>query len=354
MLGLTLELIAAGHSAELACDPRGRLFTRASEAGVRCHPLSIRNALDLPAALRLRGILERGRYDVVHFHTSRAHSMAPMVRGYAGAMVVTRRMDYVPNRMFAPYLYNRAVDGVAAISAGVADALALAGVDRARIAIIPSGVDCERLRPPSKAQREAARAKYGIGLSDLAVGTVGMLEERKGQVFLLEAVARIKRSRQTARLVTLIAGDGSLRSQLFERAGELGISAEVSLLGLVENTRSLLDALDVFVLPSLKEGLGVALLEAMACGLGVIASGIGGILDVVEEGRTGLVVPPGDAGRLAEAIARLAGDPECRARLGAAARTTICEKFSLRAMARDTIALYDACLAGRRNSGRKG
>ncbi len=133
----------------MICDPAGRLWERAVAAGIRCHPLRIRNAIDLAAGIRLRAILKRERYDVVHFHTSRAHSMAPFARGFARALVVTRRMDYRPNRVFAPYLYNRAVDGVVAISGGVADSLAAAGVDRERITVVQSGVDCDRFRPPT-------------------------------------------------------------------------------------------------------------------------------------------------------------------------------------------------------------
>src|SRR5271163_553059 len=123
VLGLTQQLRAMGHRAELLCDPAGELWRRAQAAGLLCRPLAIRNAIDLAAAAALRRALRAGRYDVVHFHTSRAHAMAPWVSGLTRAAVVTRRMDYVPNRLFAPWLYGRAVDGIAAISASVADAL---------------------------------------------------------------------------------------------------------------------------------------------------------------------------------------------------------------------------------------
>ena len=131
VLALTLALAGGGNRAELICDPAGRLWERATAAGIKCHPLHIRNAIDLAAGVRLRAILKRERYDVVHFHTSRAHSMAPFARSFGSALIVTRRMDYRPNRVFAPLLFNRAVDGVIAISGGVADSLAAAGVDRA-------------------------------------------------------------------------------------------------------------------------------------------------------------------------------------------------------------------------------
>ena len=166
VLGLTIGLRRAGHRAELACDPRGRLFERARREGIECHPLAIRNSIDFAAGMRLRNLLSRTRYDVVHFHTSRAHSMAPFARGHAGALVVTRRMDYLPNRLFAPYLYNRAVDAVAAISSKVAESLREAGVAGERLRIIPSGVDCEHFGPASSIEREDARARLTIGPAD--------------------------------------------------------------------------------------------------------------------------------------------------------------------------------------------
>src|SRR5260370_40059908 len=148
-LGLTLAMAAAGHRAELICDPAGRLWERATAEGIRCHPIRIRNAIDLAAGGKLRAILKREHYDVVHFHTSRAHSMAPFARGFASTLVVTRRMDYRPNRVFAPLLFNRAVDSVVAISDGVADSLSTARVDRLRVTVVHRGIDCDRFRPPT-------------------------------------------------------------------------------------------------------------------------------------------------------------------------------------------------------------
>src|SRR5271170_5528539 len=162
VLALTLALAGAGNRAELICDPAGRLWEQATAAAIKCHPLHIRNAIDLAAGVKLRAILKRERYEVVHFHTSRAHSMAPFARGFGSTLVVTRRMDYRPNRVFAPYLYNRAVDSVVAISGGVADSLAAAGVDRQRVTVVSSGVDCERFRPPTIQERADARGALGI------------------------------------------------------------------------------------------------------------------------------------------------------------------------------------------------
>src|SRR5579863_7770478 len=357
VLGLALELRAMGHRAELLCDPAGELWRRANAAGLVCHPMPIRNALDAAAAAALRRRLRAGRYDVVHFHTSRAHAMAPWVRGLARAAVVTRRMDYVPNRLFARWLYGRrAVDGVAAISTGVADALVRAGVARERITVIPSGVDCAHFRPPTADERAAARAALGLGDADRAVGAVGVLEPRKGHRFLVEAMAMLERddtggglpraqvARQAApRIVTIIAGDGSLRDPLAAEIQRRGMGEAVRMVGRVGDARAILWALDTFVMPSLSEGLGVALLEAMACGLPAVASRVGGILDAVDEGRTGVLVGAEDADALAGALAGLSANAPARVAMGAAARSRADEYFSMVSMARRTVELYRAC-----------
>ncbi len=345
VLGLTLELLTMGHRAELLCDPAGELWRRARAAGVVCHPLAIRNALDVRAAAALRRRLRAGRYDVVHFHTARAHAMAPWARGCAGAAVVTRRMDYPPNRLFARWLYGRrAVDGVAAISTGVAEALMRAGVPRARITLIPSGVDCAHFRPPLVDERARARAALGLGEGEVAIGAAGALAPRKGHRYLLEAIEQLHTSGPRDVIRAFIAGDGALRDELAGEIRRLGLERSVRMLGTVEDARSVLWALDIFAMPSLSEGLGVALLEAMACGLSAAASRIGGIVDAVEDGRTGILVAPGDAGAFARALGQLIADAALREAMGTAARARAVERFSMATMAQRTVELYRACL----------
>lgn len=357
VLGLTRELLRMGHQAELFCDPEGQLWHRATAAGIVCRPLRVRNAVDLRAGLRLRGLLARARYDVVHFHTSRAHALAPYAHGVASLRIVTRRMDYRPNRWLGGYLYNHAVDGVIAISTGVADALAGGGAARQRIRVVPSGVDCAQFAPPAARAREAARARFGLRAADVIVGALGALVPRKGHRVLIEAIALARHQPdQTAeaavthgRLRCLIAGAGPLAAELAGFARELGCQDDVRLLGRVEDPRELLWALDVCAMPSMKEGLGVAALEAMACGLPVVASAVGGLREVVEDEVSGLLVPPGDAAALASAVTALAQSAEQRAAMGAAGRARVVERFSMNAMARGTAEIY-LTLLGRRDA----
>lgn len=344
VLGLTLELARAGHRAELICDPAGRLWDRAIAAGIRCHPLRIRNAIDLAAGIRLRAILKRERYDVVHFHTSRAHSMAPLARGFARVLVVTRRMDYRPNRVFAPYLYNRAVDGVVAISGSVADSLAAAGVERQRVTVVPSGVDCARFRPPTPEERVHARIALGISYGEFVISAVGALEPRKGHRYLIAAIAQLAMTASAVKLKCFIAGHGSIRAELERAIAKLGCTGRVKLLGRIDDPRGLLWASDCFAMPSLKEGLGVAALEAMASALPVVASDVGGLREVVADEYTGIIVPPANPEAIASAIGRLAQWPALRSQMSAAARARAVENYSMATMAARTLALYRACV----------
>ncbi len=341
VFGLTLALAKRGHRAELICDRAGRLWERATAAGIKCHPLRIRNGIDLVAGIKLRAILKRQRYDIVHFHTSRAHSMAPFARGFASALVVTRRMDYRPNRVFAPFLYNRAVDGVVAISGGVADSLAAVGVDRERVIVVHSGVDCERFRPPTVQERADARAAFGISDTEIVISAVGALEQRKGHRYLIEAIGALA---ATGKFKCPIAGQGSIRIVLQREIAVVRGTERIKLLGRVDDPRALLWASDIFAMPSLKEGLGVAALEAMASGLPVIASDVGGLREVIEDDRTGIIVPPQNPAAISSAIRRLAESSQLRSQMGAAARARAVENYSMETMAARTLALYRECM----------
>jgi glycosyltransferase involved in cell wall biosynthesis len=362
VLGLTLELLRMHHQAELFCDPEGALWKRASAVGVVCRPLSVRNSIDLAAGLRLRAMLSRGRYDVVHFHTARAHALAPYARGSGAVRVVTRRMDYRPNRWLGGYLYNQAVDGVIAISEGVADALAGGGAARARVRVVPSGIDCGQFVPPDVRTREGARARLVVHAEEIVVGAVGALVARKGHRALLDAMALVRQRQDHAadpaarsgRIRCMIAGEGPLQAELANQARELGLQSGVQFLGQLAEPRELLWASDMFVMPSFKEGLGVAALEAMACGLPIIVSAVGGLREVVEGGVSGILVPPANSEQLATAIVALAGSPDGRAAMGAAGRARVVERFSMQAMARKTAEVYALLLDGRGVPHRRG
>jgi glycosyltransferase involved in cell wall biosynthesis len=253
-------------------------------------------------------------------------------------------MDYRPNRVFAPYLYNRAVDGVVAISGGVADSLAAAGVDRQRITVVNSGVDCEHFRPPTSQERADARGALGISDDEIVIAAIGALEQRKGHRYLIEAIGALVRTEKLVKVKCLIAGQGAIGALLHNEVALLRRADRIKLIGRVDDVRELLWASDVFAMPSLKEGLGIAALEAMASALPVIASDVGGLREVVEDARTGIIVPPANSDASASAIKRLAGSPELRTQMGTAGRARVVENYSMEQMAARTLALYRECV----------
>jgi glycosyltransferase involved in cell wall biosynthesis len=337
VLGLLTHVRAAGHRQHLAADPAGRLAPLAADLGIAVEPLPIRNHLDVIAARRLRALLARERFDVVHFHTARAHALAAFLPSTPRtARVVTRRMDYaLRGGWYTRRLYNTGVDAVVAISAGVRAALVASGVHAARDEVNPSGVEAERFAVGPEL-RAAARARFALPADAFVVAMVGALEARKGHAVLLDGLTALADPRPVA----LCAGEGGERAALVARTAALGLEGTVRWLGRIDDVAAILAAADVLVMPSRHEGLGVAALEAMAAGLPVIASRVGGLPEAVVDGETGLLIPPEDAPALAAAIGSLALDrPRARA-LGAAGAARVRARFTMAGMANATLAVY--------------
>jgi len=211
------------------------------------------------------------------------------------------------------------------------------GYDEKRLATIYNGVE-----PPaasaSPQERERRRRELGLEAGHVLFAAIGRLDEQKGHGVLLDAMARLKDS--PARCV--IIGGGPLHGRLEAKVRGLGLEGRVRLLGERADSASWLGACDVFVLPSLWEGLPNAVLEAMALGLPVLASSVDGVCEIITSGRDGLLTPPGDPAALARAACDLAADSSLRRRLGEAGRARVREGFSLRAM----LAGYEAAYQG--------
>jgi glycosyltransferase involved in cell wall biosynthesis len=191
-----------------------------------------------------------------------------------------------------------------------------------------------RLAAPPDARR-SVRAAWGAGPDDVVVLVPGALERRKGHAVLLAAAERLPAGSD---LRFVFAGAGSEEAALRRRAGQLGVA--VVFAGFQKDIGACLAAADVVAMPSLQEGLGVAALEAMAAGLPVVASRVGGLGEAVVDGETGVLVAPGDPVALARALAELARDPGRRARLGAAGRRRVLARYTMAQMAEATLACY--------------
>jgi glycosyltransferase involved in cell wall biosynthesis len=231
-------------------------------------------------------------------------------------------------------LYNRRVDGVVAISRKIAQLLAEAGVEQNRIRLIHSGIDVKKLQ-------NGGRTAVSITNSRV-IGMAAVLEERKGHRYFLEAALSLKN--QGFRLKYLIAGDGSLRADLHELTVRLGLQDDVEFLGFVTDISRFFAAIDIFVLPSLNEGLGLSVLEAMASGKPVVASRVGGVVDAVLDSVTGFLVSPGDVEAISGAIRKLVQDQSLARTMGERGAERVRENFTMEQMAEKNEAYYYALL----------
>lgn len=343
MLGLTTYLHRRGHQSVVAVDPRGVLSARLNQHGLLHCPLRVRNHLDVLAGLRLRRLVRTEGHDIVHFHTARAHALSPWLRGLPVRRVVTRRMDYPiqPGRM-THLLYAQSVDMVVAISHGVETALLAGGVPSTRIRRIPSGIDTTRFLPDAP-RRQQMRTVLGIEPHECMVLMVGALTERKGHGSLFSAAYLLQE--RNVRLRYVICGEGSLRASLEAQVRTLGLQNVIRFTGFTSEVTDYLAAADIFVHVPLWEGLGVAVIEALAAGLPVVASRVGGIPELIDDQVTGLLVPPQDAAALALALERLVHHAQWATTLGTKGQTFVQAQFDVSVMAQANESLYNELLS---------
>ena len=266
--------------------------------------------------------------------------IAAAALGYGGitvkpTLVASRRVDF-PLKLNALSQWKyRQVAAFLCASECIRQILIGQGIPRERALTIHEGIDLAHV---DAAPPVSVRETFWLPTNAPVVGCVGALVEHKGHRYLVHAAADIVRAVPDARIVIL--GEGDLRDELSRLIHELGLERHVLLPGFRPDVLSLLKAVDVFVMPSITEGLGTSILDAMACRKAVVASAVGGIPEVVEDGRTGLLVPARDASALGTAIVRLLRDPSLAGRLAAAGRARVEQRFTADRMVQDTLDVY--------------
>ena len=223
-------------------------------------------------------------------------------------------------------------DAFVAMSERIRQEFLAAGVPPEKIAHLPHGVDTARFRPASPEERVALRRRLGLPADALVIAWTGRVLKGKGLETLLGAFEGVAAAEPGAHLLLVGSGSGqalSIEDELRGRVQASGLRPRVTFAGRVDAVEDWLRASDVFAFPSLVEALGISLIEAAACGLPCVGSRTGGIVDVIEEGRTGLLVPPGDAEALASALRALLSDPGARAAMGEAGRHLGVRRFDV-------------------------
>lgn len=326
----------------LLCDPEDRevdaVFAEAQRLGATFHRVDDRGPFDRKVLGELLRIARQENVAIWHGHDAKSNVLGLRARRRMALLFVSTAHGWVHRTRRTP-LYDRLdrwtlrrADGVISVSRDIEDQLSLGRRTGVLGRVIPNGVEAPEL---PEVRRRAA--------GDPAVlGAVGRLEPEKGIDDLLQALALLQASGSDLRL--LIYGTGSLRPELLRTARRLGVEDRVELRGFEANRSLIFSSMDLFVLPSLREGTPNSLLEAMAHGLATVATPVGGVPELVENGREALLVPPRDPSALAAAIDRLLSDPDMAHAMGAAARATAVDRHGFAARMERVWTFYDELL----------
>ena len=338
-------LRAIGHRAALVAHPDGELRQRAAE-GLELVPIAPRSEADFAAAWRLSRVIRRLAPDVIHAHDPHAVAMAGLAlslgagarskEGHrAPALVASRRVDFhLKANSFSRWKY-RQVDLFIAASHAIREMLVGDGVAADRIVTVHEGIDVDRIdaTPPVNLHEE-----YWLPHRAPLIGNVAALVPHKGQRYLIEAAHLVIRHVPDLRVVIL--GEGELHDHLKHLVREHNLEKHVLLPGFRTDVIGCIKGFDLFVMSSVTEGLGTSVLDAMACRKAVVGTRAGGIPEVVDHGRSGVLVEPRDSQGLADAILQLITDNDRRRAMADAGYERIRARFTVERMVAETAAVY--------------
>jgi len=325
-----------GHRNLVVCQPESRLSQRDGIENHEVHFLKMRGEWDFFAIARIRKIIKEKSADIIHMHTAHAQTLGIFASmGLAECKrVVSRRVDFHLRSPFSKFIKYRKADSVIAISNGVRNVLIEDGIAPDKIRVIHSGIDLRRF---GSVNGQYLLRELGLDRDKTVVGIVAALAAHKDHRNFVLAAKKVRE--ELPGVVFLIVGDGELRDSIVALIERLGLDDSVKMLGFRDDIPELLSIIDIFVLSSYLEGMGTSILDAMASGLPVVASSVGGIKEVVRDSRTGILVPPRNPEALANGIITLVKSRDLRERYGREAKI-VAHEYSCDRMVEETENLY--------------
>lgn len=345
VLYLMRGLVARGHETLLVCPSDSDLGRRAADAGLGVRFIRFSGDVDPRLFLGCLAAIRAFNPDIVHLHSRRGADTqgAKAARFMGKPVILSRRVDY-PLRDSAPVRrrYIREYNHVIAISEAIRQVVIRGGIPPEHVTTVHSAVDVNQFRPNASVAA-SARAALGVASEAPLFGIVAHMIKRKGHDMLWDAVARL--STDTPDMRVAVFGKGEEEDRLRARAKELGIDRHLIWAGFREDLPAVLPAIQCLVHPARLEGLGVAILQALACAKPVIACPVGGIPEAVRPPLNGWLVPVDDDAALAAAMRETMANPEAAAEKGRAGRALMEAEFSVDAMVDGNLAVYERVLA---------
>jgi glycosyltransferase involved in cell wall biosynthesis len=346
VLSLCRGLHERGVESWLLTPAESQVGAKARALGLNVRSLTISNDLDPRLFRQAHRIIREIRPDIVHLHSRRgADTWGALAARAAGVprVILSRRVDDPPGSGFIRRMkYGAGCDHIIAISEGIRQVLVHWGVPPEKVTCVRSALDLAPLLM-RESDPAAFREEHGLPADAPLVVTMAQLIPRKGYRVLLDAIPGIVKRVPDA--LFLFCGKGHDRPALERIVRERGLERHVRFMGFISDIPALLRAADVVAHPALREGLGIAILEAMGLGKPVVASAVGGIPEAIDAPETGLLVPPNDAPALGDALLQYLRDPDLRRRVGESASERIRREFSVEGMVAGNLRVYRSLLA---------
>jgi len=340
VIDLTRAMIERGHELHLAVRHDSPLIEILAGYPIRWYELGLRNALDVISAQAIANVIRKNRVDVLHAHIARdyiycgvAARIASRLGSPVGFFITRHHFNPIKSNPVYAWTIGEA-RALIAVSDSVRENLIESFPDFAdRVVTIPNWIDAGAFGSLS---REVARARLGV-TKRLAVGVIGQITQLKRQDLFIEAAAHLIKDRYWSDAEFLIVGepgpnDEAYLGQLRQMADRLRVSNQVRFTGYVEDLPALLAAFDIIAAPSDDEAFSLSLVEAMASGCAVVATRVGGMAEIVEDGITGLLIERDNAWALIAALSRLLTDKRLREKIGSVARASVIERFDRRSV----------------------
>ncbi|MBW2194206.1 MAG: glycosyltransferase family 4 protein [Deltaproteobacteria bacterium] len=324
----------------LICQPNSPLERRAKDSKLDFFCIPMRGEVDLTAAFQIRNIISKYGYKIIHSHTSHAHTLAFFASaGIKTTRLVTRRVDFSIFRhsflRLSGIKYRYMADYYIAISHKIKEVLIVDGISANRIFVVHSGIDPQRFAVSSS---HHLVTEFDIKNDERIVLNVAHLANHKGQEHLVKAIPFVLKEIPRTRF--FIVGGGELKGELKKLAAALRLDRKVVFTGFREDIDAFYNIADLFVMSSVQEGLGTAILDAMALGIPVVATTAGGIPESIQDGKTGRLVTPGSNVALARGIVEALKHPEQASQMAHHGKAMVRDQFSVGAMVDKNVRVY--------------
>ncbi len=341
----------------VACLPEGAFIEKIMGSGAQIRPVDMRNRSNPGVIFQLVGLMKNERIDIVHSQGARADFFARMAAKLASAPIVISTVpmpvegfDVNPIRKFIYKVFNRFSESFVDRFMVVSDALEKMMIEKRRIGPnrvvkIYNGIEKDDFciaEDELVCRRTGFRKKSGLGEDIPVIGVIGRLVWQKGFKYFIGAIPEVLKEFKEASF--LLVGKGDLKDELMVKSKKLEIEDKTIFTGFMSDIRDVLASIDILVIPSLREGLPIVLLEAMAMKKPIVATNIEGIMEVLENGVSGLLVPPGDTKALADAIIDMLTHKDKALQMGLTARKVVTERFGVDTMVQKVEEVYEDLL----------